>query len=70
MRKVDRIDKFCNELAAIWKEKAPDWRFGQLMTNFLNTLLRDPFFYEEDELLEELRKYFSLTEEDEEKHDA
>ncbi len=27
MRDPNRIDKFCNELAAIWKSNAPDWRF-------------------------------------------
>ena len=35
MRKVERIDTFCNELAKIWKENCPDWRFGQLMVNVL-----------------------------------
>lgn len=66
MRKPERIDKFCNELAAIWKEKAPDWRFGQLMVNVLNSLPRDPFFYEEDEMIEAFRKYFTPKHEEEE----
>ena len=46
MRKVERIDKFCNELAKIWKENCPDWRFGQLMVNVLNSMPKDPFFPE------------------------
>jgi hypothetical protein len=59
MRKPERIDTFCNELAKIWKENVPDWRFGQLMVNVLNSLPRDPFFYEEDEMIQVFRDYFS-----------
>lgn len=62
MRKIERIDVFCNELAKIWKEKCPDWRFGQLMVNVLNSLPRDPFFYEEDEMIKEFEKFFTPTE--------
>lgn len=58
MRKTERIEPFLEKLGEYWK-KVPDWRFGQLMVNFLGQLERDPFFYEEDELLEELEKYFS-----------
>lgn len=62
MRDPKRIDKFCNQLADIWK-KVPDWRFGQLMVNVLNSLPRDPFFYEEDELMAEFEKFFTPKEE-------
>ena len=56
-RKKDRIDPFLKKLGEYWK-LVPDWRFGQLMVNFLGQLPRDPFFYEEKELEEELEKYF------------
>lgn len=59
MRKIERIDNFCKELAEIWKENAPDWRFGQLMVNVLNSMKKDPFFPEEDEMIEFFRNYFS-----------
>lgn len=65
MRDPKRIDKFCNQLADIWK-KVPDWRFGQLMCNVLNSLPRDPFFYEEDELMTEFEKFFAPKEDKEE----
>lgn len=58
MRGIDRIEPFLEKLGEYWK-KVPDWRFGQFMVNFLGQLERDPFFYEEDELLVELEKYFS-----------
>lgn len=49
MRDPNRIDDFCERLAAVW-HKYPDWRFGQL---FLNLPFRkDPFFYEDDEMIE------------------
>lgn len=59
MRNPERIDEFCSKLAKLWKENEPDWRFGQLMVNVLNTLPRDPFYYEEDEMLKVFEEYFN-----------
>lgn len=50
MRDINRIEPFMEEITAIWKEKYPDWRFGQLMVNFFYRV-GDPFYYEEEELL-------------------
>jgi len=64
MRNPDRIDKFCNELAEVWK-KVPDWRFGQLISKVLGKMQsegRDPFFPEEDEMIEYFRNYFKREE--------
>lgn len=61
MRDPKRIYKFCNELAELWL-KVPDWRFGQLMCNALGEMAgngRDPFFPEEDEMINFLRKFIS-----------
>ena len=47
MRDKKRIKEFCNDLADIWENNCPDWRFGQLMSNVLVTMAtegRDPFF--------------------------
>ena len=66
MRNINRIDKFCNELAKIWKKSCPDWRFGQLMLNVLGEMSsegRDPFFPEEDEMIEYFKEFFSFKEE-------
>ena len=52
MRNPDRIDIFCNELAKQW-HKVDDWRFGQLIINFLSEC-GDPFYWEEDDFLEKL----------------
>lgn len=56
MRDPKRIRKFCNRLAAAW-EQLPDWRFGQLMMNALGEMKRDPFFPEDDEMIEYLENY-------------
>jgi hypothetical protein len=59
MRDINRIDKFCQELANIWKTNCPDWRFGQFMVNVLGSCDRDPFFYEEDELMAIFKSFFN-----------
>lgn len=58
MRSAERIDKFLEEFGKLWKENAQDWRFGQLIINFFGTLKRDPWFYEEDEMLEAFKEYW------------
>ena len=57
MRAPKRINKFLEEVGEVWK-KVPDWRFGQLMSNFFRWYNRDPFFLEEDKFIELLRQYF------------
>lgn len=63
MRNPKRIKKFCNELADIWEEYVPDWRFGQLICNVFGEMAgenRDPFFPEEKEMIEYFRKFFKI----------
>ena len=65
MRKVERLDKFYDELKEIHKKSFPDMRFGQLMMNFLgfvsSTKERDPFFPEDDEMIKLLKEYVNNT---------
>ena len=56
MRDKNRIQGFCNRLARAW-EMVPDWRFGQLMVNALGEMGRDPFFPEDDEMIEYIEKF-------------
>lgn len=58
MRDINRIDKFCQRLAKVWK-KVPDWRFGQLITNVFGTLENDAFFPEDDEMIETFERFFT-----------
>lgn len=61
IRNPERIDVFTSELNRIWKKHFPDWRFGQLMLNFLGFVAgqkqTDPFFPEESEMLTYLKEY-------------
>ena len=65
MRDIKRIRKFCNELADLWVNNAPDWRFGQLICNVFGEMAsdgRDPFFPEEDEMIKYFKDYFTVKE--------
>ena len=55
MRDLDRIGKFLYKIQDRWIKYFPDWRFGQLMINFLGWAADkygDPFFWEEDKFIE------------------
>ncbi len=58
MRNPDRIDDFCMLLAKLWREKVPDWRFGQLICNIVRDIGNDPFFIEDDKMKTLIEKYF------------
>lgn len=58
MRSAERIDKFLEKFGQLWKENAQDWRFGQLIINFFGSLERDPWFYEEDEMIKAFEDYW------------
>lgn len=61
MRDPNRLDKFYEEFCKLHKEKFPDWRFGQLCSNFFGWLYsekgRDLFHPEEDKMLEYFKEY-------------
>lgn len=56
MRDIKRIDVFLQQLGEIWKE-VPDWRFAQLISNFLSFIGQDVFYWEEEKFLNELKKF-------------
>lgn len=61
MRNPERIKPFLDEIGQIWQTKAPDWRFGQLMVNFLPYLqnqVGDIWFLEENEFLLIFKQFF------------
>lgn len=66
MRDKKRIKKFCDELATIWEENVPQWRFGQMICNVFGDMVasekRDPFFPEEDEMIKYIKNYFNREE--------
>lgn len=60
MRNPERIDKFCSELAEVWKSEACDLRFIQLVKCVCSKIPKDPFYVEEDEMMEYIKNYFKI----------
>lgn len=56
MRDPNRIKLFLLELEKIWK-KYPDLRFGQFITNVFSKLEIDPFFIEDEILIQEIKNF-------------
>ena len=56
MRDPKRLDGFYDDMRRLHKRYFPDWRFGQLMSNFLGWVMgekkRDIFFPEEEEMMQ------------------
>ena len=54
MRDPNRLDHFYDKFRDLHKKHFPDWRFGQLCSNFFGWMMaekkRDLFFPEEDEM--------------------
>lgn len=57
MRDPSRIFPLCAEVANLWLMKLPDWRFMQLMVNFMSWLGRDPFYMDDDAFLAKFKEY-------------
>lgn len=61
MRDLNRLDLFYDEVKKIHKVSFPDWRFGQLISNFFNWLFhekgKDCFYPEEEDILGYLKEY-------------
>ena len=55
MRDPKRIKPLLMEIEKQW-ERFPDWRFGQLIYNFICET-GDPFYWEEEEFLAKLKEY-------------
>jgi hypothetical protein len=58
MRDPRRIKKVLKEIEESWLD-FPDWRFGQWFSNIIEDQVGDPFFLEDDELVDIIKKYNS-----------
>ena len=63
MRNLERIDQIISQLLLYWKGMVPDWRFGQLMVNFIGFVTkrtgRDIFYIEDEEMAQLLEEFFT-----------
>ncbi len=65
MRDPKRLDKFYDELKELHKKYLPDWRYGQLMSNFITWMTwsknTDIFFPEEDDMMHYIKSFISYS---------
>lgn len=65
MRDPNRLNNFYDTMRNIHKKSFPDWRFGQLMSNFFGWLYSekkiDLFFPEEDKMIEYFKEFANET---------
>lgn len=63
-RDPNRLDDIYAEIARLHKEYLPDWRVGQLISNFVGWMYsekhRDVFFPEEDEFMEYFTEFVDV----------
>lgn len=57
MRNPDRLHTFYDEIKRIHIQYFSDYRFGQFVLNFLSNIETDPYYWEEEKFLEEIKKY-------------
>ena len=57
MRDMNRIAKLCEIVAIEWETNCPDWRFMQLMYNFMSWLGYDGFYLEDDAFIEKFKEF-------------
>lgn len=60
MRNKDRIRPICERLATAW-ERFPDMRLLQLICNAYAGDAGDPFFIEDDKLIEMIEEFVKVT---------
>ena len=56
MRDINRIDKYCAQLAEMWK-RLPDWRFTQLLANYARENGGISFYMEDEDFFPSLAEY-------------
>jgi hypothetical protein len=63
MRDPERLDNIYETMLKDHKEKLPDWRMGQLWSNFLGIVYsktgRDPFYIEDAEFLKQWNDFIA-----------
>lgn len=60
MRDPNRLDYFYDKIKEDHKKYFPDWRFGQLIMNFLS-YAGDPFYMEEERFLSKWKEFVKDT---------
>ena len=57
MRDPNRIYVICSQIAKAWHDNVPDWRFTQMLCNFLSYMGSDYFYMEDEVFMEKFNEY-------------
>lgn len=65
MRDKSRISPLCIEFAVKWMNTFPDWRFMQVINNFMRWAGSDCFYLEDDKFIDKFKEFCdAVTNED------
>lgn len=59
MRDPRRCIEVMRTIQSHWENTCPDWRFMQLMSNFMSWLGYDPFYMEDDQFVEKFEEFIN-----------
>ena len=57
MRDKERIFPICAVIGHAWREVCPDWRFMQLMNNFIGWLGTPSFYMEDEDFIKKFKQF-------------
>ena len=57
MRDPNRIYVICSQIAKAWHDNVPDWRFTQMLCNFLSYMGSDCFYMEDEVFMKKFNEY-------------
>lgn len=60
MRNKERIYPICAFIGDEWRKTCPDWRFMQLMNNFMNWLGNPAFYMEDEDFIKKFQEYMGV----------
>ena len=57
MRDPNRIYNICFQIAKVWHDNVPDWRFTQLFVNLMSYMQSDCFYMEDEDFIMKLEEF-------------
>ena len=57
MRDPNRIYNICFQIAKVWHDNVPDWRFTQLLVNFMSRMQSDCFYMKDEDFIMKLEEF-------------
>ena len=57
MRDPNRIYAIWFQIAKVWHDNVPDWRFTQLFANFMSHMQSDCFYMEDEDFIMKLEEF-------------